>query len=101
MDLKYTDLMKPEEISIERCWKVFAAEIFKGRPISQTQHDEMKKAFYGGFSECFKIMSDVSEALPEDKACAVLDRLTREGNEYVERMLKEFAASEPSKGPTQ
>jgi hypothetical protein len=88
---KYTDLMKPEQITIETCWKVFAHAIFKGQAtVGRIQFEEMKKAFYGGFSECFKIINDVSEALPEEQAYQVLDRLTREGNAFVEAFLAEY-----------
>jgi len=88
-ELKYTDVMKPEEISIEKCWKVFASLIFEGE-ISRLQYDEMRKSFYAGFTECFKIMNDLSTELTEDQAVQNLDRIRDEAREFYEQMKQEL-----------
>jgi hypothetical protein len=87
---KYTDFFKPNEISIDKCWQVVSSNFFKGKDISEVQKIEMKKAFYAGFTECFKIMNDISEVLSEDEACVVLDRINTEGHEFHDQLMKEF-----------
>ena len=86
MTLKYTDLMKPEDISIAHCWNTFAGVVLSGVP--DIQRSEMRKAFYAGFSEGFKIMVDLSSELTEEQAVAALDRLSKESNEFVQGMLE-------------
>lgn len=86
--MKYTNVMKPEEISIEGCWKLFAEFIFQYRTISKVQYDESRKCFYAGFTECFKIMNDLSAELTEDQACKNLDRISAEAKEFYEQILQ-------------
>lgn len=85
--LKYTDVMKPEDINIAHLWTVFAGAVLDaGAP--QIQRDEMRKSFYAGFVECFKIMTDLSDVLSEDEACKVLDGLNKEARAFYETMVK-------------
>lgn len=85
--LKYTDIMKPEDISIAHCWTTFAGLVLSG--VSDIQRSEMRKAFYAGFTECFKIHIDISTTLSETEAVATLSRLNDEANEFVDAFLKE------------
>lgn len=82
MSLNYTDIMKPEEISIEKIWLGLAAALFKNKPVSKLQHDEIRRIFYMGFTECFKIMLDLSLELPEDQTNKILTRLQNEAKEF-------------------
>jgi hypothetical protein len=86
--MKYTDVMKPEDISIGHCWNTFAGLVLSG--VSDIQRSEMRKAFYAGFSEGFKIMVDVSSELTEEQAVQVLDRLNAESNEFVMKMVADL-----------
>jgi len=87
-NLKYTDVMKPEDISVAHCWNTFAGFVLEPQH-SAIQRSEMRKAFYAGFSECFKITVDMATELTVEQSVAVLDRLSKECDEYVEKMLKE------------
>jgi hypothetical protein len=75
---KFTDIVKPDQLSVELIWTTISRLIFKGQEPSQVQHDEMRRAFYIGFTECFEIVSHLSEELEEDHASAVLTRLSNE-----------------------
>lgn len=81
-DVKYTDLMKPEQISIETLWRLMAK--FTVPPdASREQHDTMRNCFYAGWIECFKVINDLSTELPEDQAGAHLSRLSIEANAFM------------------
>lgn len=82
---KYTDVLRPDQISIRFIWAVFEKMVI---PVdaSEIQRDEMRKAFYAGFTECFKITCDISE-LKEKDALKVLDRLSLEGEEFFKEMM--------------
>ncbi len=84
--MKYTDLMEPKDISMAHCWTVFAGMVLSG--VSDVQRTEMRKAFYAGFSEGFKIFEDLSQ-LPEADAVAHLSRLQGEMRDFVGRMMGE------------
>lgn len=88
---KYTDLLKPEDISIAFLWTIFAGAVLDPEA-PKVQRQEMRKAFYGGFVECFKIMVDLSDTLSDAEAAKVLDRLSRESHEFFEAMTKEMSA---------
>lgn len=96
--LKYTDVMKPEDISIAKLWLVFAGAVLPANA-SELQRVEMRKAFYAGFVECFKIVTDLSDVLPEDQAVQVLDRLHKESAAFFEEMVKHLPASHPRRRP--
>ncbi len=85
--MNYTDLMKPEDISIAHCWTIFAGHVIPD--VSALQRSEMRKAFYAGFCECFKIFSDLSSDLTEEQAVAQLDRLNKESLEFFDKMMAE------------
>lgn len=87
-NLKYTDVMKPEDINVATLWMTFAGAVL---PVdaSVTQRTEMQKAFYAGFFESFKIFIDISSDLTETQAVGVLDRLNKESKEFFEKMMKE------------
>jgi len=85
--LKYTDVMKPEDISIAYLWILFAGQVLDpGAP--EMQRQEMRKAFYAGFVECFKVVTDLADELTEEQTVATLDRLQRESQEFFEEMMK-------------
>jgi len=86
--LKYTDVMKPQDINIAHCWLMYAAHVLPaGAPA--IQRDETRKSFYAGFVECFKIMSDLTDTLPEDEVCKVLDRLDGEARDFYKKLVAE------------
>lgn len=85
--LSYLDVMKPEDISIANCWTNFAGFVLPS-DASAVQREEMRKAFFAGFCECFKMYFDVT-ALPEREAVATLDRIKKESDAFFEAMMKE------------
>lgn len=86
--LKYTDVMKPEDINIAHLWTQFAGAVLPaGAPA--IQREEMRKAFYAGFFEYFKISNDMSTELTEEQAVKVLERLGKEASDFFEKMMKE------------
>ena len=86
--LSYTKLMKPEEISVDKIWTLFKIAVIP-KDASTLQVLEMKKSFFAGFIECFKVMSDVSTDLDEKDACGVLSRINLEAHEFFEQMMRE------------
>jgi len=85
-ELKYTDVMKPEDISIALMWTAFAGAVLPPEA-SQIQRDEMRISFYAGFTECFKVMCDLTDDLTEDHAAATLSRIDAEAREFCEQMI--------------
>lgn len=79
--MKYTDFYKPEEITVAKIWQVISAALFR-KPVPQIQQDEMRRTFYMGFTEAFKLMTDISEAFAEDQASRILARLHEEVNVF-------------------
>ncbi len=86
----YLDVIKPEDLSIAHLWTHFAGLVLPGAPA--IQRAEMRKAFYAGFIECFKITDDVAVRLTEEQACVVLARINAEGTEFFEGFMKELGA---------
>lgn len=86
--MNYTDFFDPKDLTIQLLWRIVSGQIFKGKEISQVQHDEMRRTFYIGFTECFKIMTDLAAALPEDVACQVFTRLSAEANSFHTEEIK-------------
>jgi hypothetical protein len=85
--ISWADLAKkPGDISIETLWRIFAASIFKGE-VSATQYQETKKAYYCGFSECFRFMTDIASGLDENVACDIFSQLAKESNTYIDSLL--------------
>ena len=88
-ELNLADLLGgPNKITVENMWRVFSHLLYQGKEISAVQYQETKQAYFIGFSECFKIMTDISEKFDEDEASKILTRLARESNEYIESALK-------------
>ena len=87
--LNWADLFKdPTKISVEMTWKIYSGHIFNNKNISATQYSETKQAYYVGFSECFRMMTDLSTKLPESQAGSILSKLSRECNTYVESLIE-------------
>jgi hypothetical protein len=86
-ELKYTDVMRPEDINIAHLWVIFAGAVL---PVgaSQGQREDMRRAFYAGFVECFKIFTDIASSLPEVHATQVLDGINREAKAFFEEMKR-------------
>lgn len=79
---------EPEKITIEVLWRIYADHIFKGKEISAVQYQETKQAFFIGFGECFKLMSDFAGDLEEDHACNLFSGLARQINDFQEAAIK-------------
>lgn len=92
---KYGRDFPASEITVAKCWEALTKLLYHDRSISQIQHDEMRRAFFIGFSECFAIMTDLSDELTEDEAAKVLDRLATETNAFHADEIKRLM---PSKG---
>lgn len=96
MDLKYTDVMKPENINIAQLWTVFAGMVLAPNA-PQLQRDEMRMSFYAGFTEAFKITTDLATELSEEQAVKVLSVLSLEAQEFYESMKARIGAVPSSK----
>ncbi len=88
-DLNWIQVVKPEDISIAYLWTIFAGAVMSA-DAPAIQREEMRKAFFSGFLECFKIINDISTALPEAEAFKVLARLRDENNAFFEKMMSEI-----------
>jgi hypothetical protein len=89
---KYKDFFDPKDISIAQLWTIFAGAVLPA-DASPVQRQEMRKAFYAGFIEAFRIMTEFSADLPQDEAMSVLDRLNVESLDFVKGMVAELKAT--------
>ncbi len=92
----YDQLFDPNTFTVETMWKMYRMLILPV-DVSKVQHDETKKAFYAGFLECFKVMSDYAGNLEEDEACKLFDRLGKEGIDFYEKMVHEHGLGNAKK----
>lgn len=87
-EISWSDVFKdPKDVSIETFWRLFSQIAFEGKGISALQYGEMKKAYFIGFSDCFKFMSDFANEMSEDKACEIFSKIAKESNEYIDSLL--------------
>lgn len=84
--LKYTDVMKPEQISVALCWELYRRQVVPG-DAGPGQVQDTRMAFYAGFSECFKIMVDLSGDLTEAQAAEILSRVNDETRAFFEEFM--------------
>lgn len=84
----WVDVVKPEDMSIAYLWTNFAGFVLppEAPPL---QREEIRKAFFAGFTEAFKVLNDYATALSEPQAIALMDRLAAESHEFYERMKRE------------
>lgn len=92
MGLKYTDVMKPEDINIAHLWVLFAGAVLPA-DASPGQREDMRRAFYAGFVECFKIFTDLATTLGEEHAATVLGGLQKEARAFFEEMQTRYSAA--------
>lgn len=84
----WTDLIKdPSKLTVEMIWRLYAENIFKGKEVSAIQYKETKQAFFVGFSECFRIMTDFASNLPEEQACSLFSNLAKESNVFIDSLI--------------
>ncbi len=83
----YSKLIDADQFSIRATWAVFRHTVIP-KDAPRIQVEEMEKAYYGGFTECFKVMTDYAAGLPERKAARLFDAIMKEGNAWVDKMLK-------------
>lgn len=89
MNIKRSDLpliiasspTKPADITIALIWTQFAGAVLPVNA-STVQREEMKKAFYAGFFECFSVHHDLVANIPDDEGIKVLERLFAEAKEF-------------------
>ncbi len=84
--ISWADL-NPKDISVEMLWKIYSGHIFVGIEVSAEQYSETKQAFFVGFSECFRFMTDISSGLEENDACAVLSKPAKETNVFLNSVM--------------
>ncbi len=94
---KYTEVMKPEDISLALCWELYRRQVVQA-DAGEEQVEDTRMAFYAGFSECFKIMCDLTEDLTEDHAAATLSRISDESRAFFEAFMAKHAPAIKSKG---
>lgn len=88
-DPNYFDVVAPDELSIAHLWTHYAAMVLPVG-VSAAQREDMRRSFYAGFIECFRIVSDASAKLPEAQAAQVLSRLNDEGHAFFEQLKSKF-----------
>lgn len=77
MKRNYSKLIPPEEFTVEYTWDLFRNFIMP-KNAHAVQVTEMKKAYLSGFAECFKVMEDYAEALPEEETYELMKKLRLE-----------------------
>lgn len=76
-----------DNLKVEMIWRLYAQNVFSGMEVSAIQYQETKQAFFCGFAECFRILSDVSERYDENQASDILSRLSKESNTFIESLV--------------
>lgn len=77
--------------SIEQEWEGFAAMVLEGRSPSETQRNEMKKAFFAGFAAMAFAIEEIGEPhVPEDKAFEYIEAIRAEAKSFVDQITKEY-----------
>lgn len=70
-------------------WKSLVKAMFGDGPISQIQHDEMQKAFYGGAATVINIMIGVSDdSISEEAGAEIFEGLRQECIEFARGLKK-------------
>ena len=90
----YTVLHKAGLLSVGGLWTLLERTLLS-KEAPQIQRDEMRRAFFIGFTECFAVMNDLSENLSEDDAAKVLSKLNDEVSAFH---AKEIHRIIPNKG---
>jgi hypothetical protein len=90
--LEYSDIFDSKTFKVHQVWDMYAVLVLP-KDVSRVQYDETKKAFYAGFLECFKIMTDYASNLEEDDACQLFTRLNDEGMDFMKLMIEQHGTS--------
>lgn len=78
---------------IEEMWKTFAKAIFGRTPIEKVQHDEMRKAFYGGATAMLHCVQATGEdEFTEEQGVQLLNDLQEECEGFMKEMLASIGA---------
>lgn len=88
--IEWTDILKPENVSIALFWSMFAKTALSGLDENSVQYREMRKVYICGFTECFKFMSDFAGNLTEDEACEVFSKIATESNGFITEFTEGF-----------
>lgn len=87
-NLNWADIVgNIDNLKVEMLWRLYASHIFAGMNVGTTQYQETKQAYFVGFSEAFKVLSDVADKYSEDDANTILTRISKEANAYIESLL--------------
>lgn len=87
MSPKYTDVIKPVDFSVALLWTNIAPFLLPA-DASDRQREDVKRAFYAGFTEGFKVLNDYATELDERSAVAFLTKIDAECKEFYELMKK-------------
>lgn len=86
--LNWADIVgDPNLLKVEMFWRLYAQNIFANQQVSAIQYKETKQAFFVGFSECFRVMTDISERYSEQDASDIITRLAEESNNYIDSLI--------------
>lgn len=92
MNIDYSEIIKPKDFSVQGLWRLYELACMPAHA-GQVQRDETKTAFFAGFMECFKTMTDYCSALDESDACKLLDRIRDETHKFLDEDLKKRQAA--------
>ena len=85
--MKFTDIIKPENISTKLLWETFSKKVYPGVVVDSVQYKQLKQCFYAGSLETFESMSLISSECTEDVAFTVLDRMHKETELYFRELI--------------
>ncbi len=86
--INYADLIQKGNLTVANIWTILATFIYKDKQPPEIQRNEMRRTFYMGFTECFRIMTDAADAMSEDQASDFLTKISKEVNEFHEQEIK-------------
>jgi len=67
-----------DNVTLENMWTLASKRLFGDAVISQTQNDEMKKAYFCGFAESLFLTTGISSILDDDNAVRALNKVHTE-----------------------
>jgi hypothetical protein len=79
--------------AIAESFQNYVQTVYTTGPITDRQRVELERAFFAGFHASMQIAGHVSSQYDEDTACSVLMEMGKEIEAYVERIKRDWVAS--------
>jgi len=85
--MNYADLYRKGDFSVAMLWANFAGIVLPP-DAGPSQREDMRRAFYAGFVECFVVIGDLSKEFGVEEAAGALEKLDAEARGFFAEMSK-------------